>query len=220
MTHLANADMRKDQKTLNQLALFDTIVSAYSVAKTIANSAGILAWQETHKDWVRPGIMLYGVSPFADNDGSVFDLQPVMSLHSRLLAVKQINTNETVGYGGQWQCKKPTLLGVIAAGYGDGYPRQAVAGTPVLVNNVRVPIIGRVSMDMITVDLQECPNAVAGDPVILWGVGLPVEEIAGYTDTIPYTLLCGITQRVQIIENECVDQSASKLLSTDSSSCA
>lgn len=219
MTHLANADIRTDQKTVNQLALFDTTVSSYSGERSIANSAGVLAWQQTHADWVRPGIMLYGVSPFTDNDGSVFGLQSVMSLHSSLLAVKPVNTNETIGYGGQWLCKKPTLLGVIAAGYGDGYPRQVAAGTPVLVNNIRVPIIGRVSMDMMTVDLQDCPNAKVGDPVILWGSGLPVEEIAGYADTIPYTLLCGITQRVQIIENVQTDKPTSQSLSTDSSSC-
>ena len=216
MTHLANADKKQDQKTAMQIALFEDAVGDCPGDKSIANSAGILAWQQARKNWVRPGIMLYGVSPFAESDGRVFGLRPVMSLRSRLLAVKQIDTGQTVGYGGQWVCKKPTLLGVIAVGYGDGYPRQVKAGTPVLVNNVRVPVIGRISMDMMTVDLQDCSDAVAGDSVTLWGEGLPVEEIAGYADTIPYTLLCGITQRVQIVEEDVSDQAKAKPSSVNS----
>ena len=210
MTHLANADDRLDDKTLKQIALFNETVSAYQGERSIANSAGVLAWKQSLADWVRPGILLYGVSPFADCDGQSLGLKPVMSLWSRLVAIKQIAEGETVGYGGQWVCEKPTLLGVAAVGYGDGYPRQAVSGTPVLVNNVRVPLIGKVSMDMITVDLQNCPDAVVGDPVTLWGESLPVEEVAGFAGTIPYTLLCSITQRVQIVEeNETEDSSRS-----------
>jgi len=124
-----------------------------------------------------------------------------MALHSRLIAVKQVETGETVGYGGSWTAEKPTTLGVVAIGYGDGYPRYAKVGTPVLVNGRRVPLIGRVSMDMITVDLEAGADAKPGDPVTLWGEGLPVEEIALWADTIPYTLVCGVTQRVRVIEN-------------------
>jgi alanine racemase len=123
-----------------------------------------------------------------------------MGLHSRLIAVKPLAKGDKVGYSGTWVCAKPTTLGVVAIGYGDGYPRYAKAGTPVLVNGQRVPLIGRVSMDMITVDLETQPNAKPGDPVTLWGDGLAVEEIALCAETIPYTLVCGITQRVQIVE--------------------
>lgn len=199
MTHLANADDLQDPKTGQQLALFHAATVDYSAPKTLANSAGILAWPDSIADWVRPGIMLYGVSPFPGQCGRQLGLQPVMSLHSRLIAVKTIAAGDSVGYGGQWTARRSTRLGVVAIGYGDGYPRQAKTGTPVLVNDVRTALIGRVSMDMITVDLENCPEARPGDPVTLWGGGLPVEEIACCADTIPYTLLCGITQRVQIV---------------------
>ena len=175
-------------------------VAALGSERSIANSAGILAWQEALTDWVRPGVMLYGISPFPDSSGAQLGLKPVMGLHSRLIAVKPIATGDKVGYSGTWICTKPTTLGVVAIGYGDGYPRYAQAGTPVLVNGQRVPLIGRVSMDMITVDLETQPDAKPGDPVTLWGDGLAVEEVALCADTIPYTLVCGITQRVQIVE--------------------
>ena len=200
MTHLANADDQEDTKTLAQIELFHQTVKKYSGELSIANSAGVLGWSESLADWVRPGLMLFGVSPFAEKTGVEFGLRQVMSLHSRIIATKQIKLGDTVGYGSQWQCQKPTLLGVVAIGYGDGYPRQTRQETPVLVNGVRVPLIGRVSMDMITVDLSNCPDAQPGDPVLLWGKDLPVEEIAACANTIPYTLLCGITQRVQIVE--------------------
>ena len=200
MTHLANADDKQDETTLTQINLFNDTVAGLGNECSIANSAGILAWQEALTDWVRPGVMLYGISPFAGNTGEQLGLKPVMGLHSRLIAVKPIATGDKVGYSGTWECTKPTTLGVVAIGYGDGYPRYAKAGTPVLVNGQRVPLIGRVSMDMITVDLATQPDAKPGDPVTLWGEGLAVEEIALCADTIPYTLVCGITQRVQIVE--------------------
>ena len=206
MTHLANADNTQDNTTLKQIGLFNDTLAAYcpglapSNERSIANSAGILAWKETITDWVRPGVMLYGISPFPGSTGDQLGLKPVMALHSRLIAVKPLANGDRVGYSGTWVCAKPTTLGVVAVGYGDGYPRYAKAGTPVLVNGQRVPLIGRVSMDMITVDLETQPNARPGDPVTLWGDGLAVEEIASYADTIPYTLVCGVTQRVQIIE--------------------
>jgi alanine racemase len=199
MTHLANADNKKDHKTLQQITLFNNAADGMKGERSIANSAGILGWKESLTDWVRPGIMLFGVSPFPELNGRQLEIVPVMSLHSRLIAVRQIAADEAVGYGGSWVSRKPTLLGVVAIGYGDGYPRQAVVGTPVLVNGVRVPLIGKVSMDMITVDLGDAVQARPGDPVTLWGDGLPVEEIARFAGTIPYTLLCGITRRVQIV---------------------
>jgi alanine racemase len=204
MTHLANADDQQDQMTIQQIDLFkQTIASLEQMVGrecSIANSAGILAWKASLNDWVRPGIMLYGISPFAESTGAQLDLKPIMSLHSRLIAVKSLEIGDKVGYSGTWVCTKPTRLGVVAIGYGDGYPRYAKSGTPVLVNGQRVSLIGRVSMDMITVDLELQPHAKPGDPVTLWGDGLAVEEIALCAETIPYTLVCGITQRVQIVE--------------------
>jgi alanine racemase len=206
MTHLANADDKQDATTLKQISLFNdtvaTLVPKLQLGneRSIANSAGILAWKEAITDWVRPGVMLYGISPFPDSAGEQLGLKPIMGLHSRLIAVKPIAKGDKVGYSGTWVCEKPTTLGVVAIGYGDGYPRYAKAGTPVLVNGRRVPLIGRVSMDMITIDLETQPKAKPGDPVTLWGDGLAVEEIALCADTIPYTLVCGVTQRVQIVE--------------------
>ncbi len=200
MTHFASADDVNDDKTLQQINLFNDTVAGFSGERSLANSPGILGWEQSLSDWVRPGVMLYGISPFSDTTGRQLGLKPVMSLHSRLIAVKQIEAGETVGYGGGWVCQKATTLGVVAIGYGDGYPRHAKAGTPVLVNGKRVPLIGRVSMDMMTVDLENQPDAKSGDPVTLWGEGLPVEEIARWADTIPYTLVCGVTQRVQLVE--------------------
>ena len=203
MTHLANADDKQDATTLKQISLFnDTVTTHAQLAneRSIANSAGILAWKEALTDWVRPGVMLYGISPFPDSTGEQLGLKPIMGLHSRLIAVKPIAKGDKVGYSGTWVCEKPTTLGVVAIGYGDGYPRYAKTGTPVLVNGQRAPLIGRVSMDMITVDLERQPHAKPGDPVTLWGDGLAVEEIALCADTIPYTLVCGVTERVQIIE--------------------
>lgn len=203
MTHLANADDKEDGKTPRQIALFNELVASYQPGeRSIANSAGILGWPEAISDWIRPGIMLYGISPFPESTGLELGLKPVMGLYSRLLSVKTVEKGETVGYGAAWTCAKPTTLGVVAIGYGDGYPRHVESGTPVLVNGKRVPLIGRVSMDMIIVDLETQPYAKPGDPVCLWGDELPVEEIANRSGTIPYTLVCGITQRVQIIDEK------------------
>ena len=200
MTHFANADDINDGKTLKQINLFNETVAGFSGEHSLANSAGILGWHESLSDWVRPGVMLYGISPFPDSTGAQLGLKPVMALYSRLIAVKQLEVGDTVGYGGSWICQKPTSLGVVAIGYGDGYPRYAKVGTPVLVNGQRVPLIGRVSMDMITVDLGSQIDAKPGDPVTLWGENLSIEEIAQWSDTIPYTLVCGVTQRVELIE--------------------
>lgn len=202
MTHFANADDKSDSKTLQQIALFKQLTANYEGEKSMANSAGILAWQDSQTDWVRAGIMLFGISPFADSTGKQLGLQPLMSLHSRLIAVRDVSAGETVGYSGTWTSPHATKLGVVAIGYGDGYPRYAQNGTPVLVNGQRVPLVGRVSMDMITVDLGLNSSARAGDSVTLWGDGLPVEEIAICANTIPYTLVCGITPRVEIVESK------------------
>jgi alanine racemase len=200
ITHLASADDTTSAFTSKQIKLFNDTVASYEGERSIGNSAGILAWQNAISDWVRPGIMLYGISPFPNSTGVELGLEPVMSLYSKLIAVKAVEKGETVGYGNSWLCDKATTLAVVAIGYGDGYPRYAKQGTPVLVNGQRVPLIGRVSMDMITVDLATQPDALPGDRVTLWGDGLAVEEIAEYADTIPYTLVCGVTQRVQLVE--------------------
>lgn len=198
-THFANADDRRDPATARQLQVFKQTIEqtgAGQSAMCIANSAGILGWSESHAQWVRPGIMLYGVSPFNDSTAAEHDLKPVMTLQSELLAISMRQRGDRIGYGGSYSCPEAMPVGVVAIGYGDGYPRHAKAGTPVLLNGQRVPLIGRVSMDMITVDLRTQPDAKIGDTVTLWGEGLPVEEIARHADTIGYQLLCGVTSRV------------------------
>ncbi len=197
MTHLASADELDDPATPRQLDLFDRQVLGLAGERSIANSAGLLAWEGARAEWVRPGLALYGVSPFPNRTAQDEGLRPVMTLRTRLIAIKALRTGDAIGYGGDWICRRPTLLGVASIGYGDGYPRHARSGTPVLVRGQRVPLIGRVSMDMITVDLSECPEAKVGDPVVAWGEGLPVEEIARHADTIPYVLLCNVTPRVK-----------------------
>ncbi len=200
MTHLASANERNNPMTAEQLKCFADVCGAINGVRTIANSAGIIAFPDTHADWVRPGLMLYGVSPLSDSTGLQEGLQPVMTLESKLIAVKRLKANEPVGYGATWRCPEDMPVGVVAAGYGDGYPRHAPSGTPVLVNNERVTLIGRASMDMLIVDLRKQPKAKVGDSVVLWGEGLPVEEIAAHAGTIPYELLCGVHKRLKFIE--------------------
>ena len=200
MTHLARADDWKHPATDKQLDVFRRTLKNREGEQSIANSAGILAWNEAHTHWIRPGIALYGVSPFPNHTGEEEGLKPVMTFHTRLIAIKSLAVGATVGYGGHWTCRRPTRMGVAAVGYGDGYPRHVKSGTPVLVRGLRVPLMGRVSMDMINLDLTDCPDATVGDEVILWGEDLPVEEIADHADTIPYTLLCGVMPRVRRVE--------------------
>jgi alanine racemase len=202
MTHFANADDRNDPTTLRQLEQFAMATASYSGERAIANSAGLLGWPQSHADWVRPGIMLYGASPFTGRTGAQEGLRPVMTLHSELIAVNSLKKGDAVGYGGTWVCPEAMKVGVVAIGYGDGYPRHVPTGIPVLVNGKRVPLVGRVSMDMITVDLRSQPDACVGDPVVLWGEGLPVEEITESAGTISYDLLCRITRRVPVIVKE------------------
>ena len=200
MSHLARADEREHPATRQQLAVFTAVTQGWAGARSLANSAGILGWPETHFDWVRPGIMLYGSTPFTCGTGAEQGLRPVMTLTSRLIAIQQYPAGEAVGYGGSWRCPRDSQMGVVAIGYGDGYPRHAPSGTPVLVNGQRAALAGRVSMDLLTVDLSDVPHAQVGDPVLLWGAALPAEEIARYAGTIPYELFCQITPRVAIRE--------------------
>lgn len=200
MTHLASADDRAAPLTLKQLACFNAAVAGIDAERSIANSAAILAWPQTHAEWLRPGLMLYGASPFSNGSGSDEGLKPVMTLRSKLIAVNHFKKGDTIGYGASWECPEDMPVGVVAIGYGDGYPRHAMSGTPVLLNGRRTPLIGRVSMDMICLDLRSQPQARVGDPVVLWGKGLPAEEVAASASTIPYELLCGVARRVKFIE--------------------
>jgi alanine racemase len=197
MTHLANADDRNDPTTLQQLDRFRPIAGQLGVATSIANSAGILGWPDSHGDWVRPGLMLYGASPFNEGVGADFGLRPVMNLSARLIAINALQAGDPVGYGGSWRCPEDMPVGVVGIGYGDGYPREIAAGTPVSIAGREAPIVGRVSMDMVTVDLSGHPQARVGDLVTLWGAELPVERIAQAAGTIPYTLTCGVKARVR-----------------------
>jgi len=196
MTHLANADDPDDPTTAAQVRLFAEVVEGLPGERTIANTAGMLAWANSIADWVRPGIGLYGVSPFAQGSGADLGLRPVMTLVSELIAVKTVGAGSRVGYGGVWTAKSPTRIGVAAIGYGDGYSRHLGNGTPVRIGEATGRIVGRISMDMITIDLQDAPHARVGDEVLLWGEGLPVETLARLAGTIPYELLCGVTRRV------------------------
>jgi alanine racemase len=197
MTHFANSDLRGDARNAAQIAQFTSALAGRQGERSSANSAAILSLPETHADWVRPGIMLYGVSPFTDGRAQDEDLRAVMTLTTQLIAVNRHRKGDAIGYGGEWVCPEDMPVGVAAIGYGDGYPRHARAGTPVLIEGVRVPLIGRVSMDMITLDLRARPDTEIGTPVVLWGEGLPVEEIAECAGTIAYQLLCGVSARVR-----------------------
>jgi alanine racemase len=202
MTHLANADDKEDDTTSRQLAAFRSILRRFDGAFSIANSAGILGWPETiaaghdiSRSWVRAGLCLYGVSPFPDTTGGDFGLRPAMEFSSKLIGVKALCAGEAVGYGGAWKAPAPTTLGIVSAGYGDGYTRFLPSGTPVLVDGRRVALAGRVSMDMAAVDLGAGATEEVGAPVTLWGERLPVEEVAACAGTIPYQLLAGLTHR-------------------------
>lgn len=198
MTHFAESDSVDRAPTQNQIELFNQITQDLTGPRSLANSGGILAWPTAHADWVRPGIMLYGASPFRDRQGSDFNLKPVMTFTSELIAIHNLKKGERVGYGGLWTCTEDMQVGVVAMGYGDGYPWHAKNGTPMLVNGVSCPLVGRVAMDMLNVDLRNQPNAKIGDPVLLWGPELPVETVAAHSNTVGYELLTRITQRVRV----------------------
>ncbi|OOZ37010.1 alanine racemase [Solemya velesiana gill symbiont] len=200
VTHMANADDISDNATIAQLERFNPVAERLGVQTSIANSASTLGWPNAHGDWVRPGIMLYGASPFLNGSAEQDGLRPVMTLETRLMAVNHLPEGSSIGYGGTWCCPEAMPVGVAAIGYGDGYPRHAPSGTPVLVNGKRVPLVGRVSMDMITLDLRSQPDTEVGDTVTLWGEGLPADEIARAAGTIAYELFCGVTRRVRFEE--------------------
>lgn len=198
MTHLACADERDHAFTERQLSAFDAAVGGIAAEQSVANTAGILGWRASHRHWVRPGLMLYGGSPFAGNCGERHGLKPVMTLKAPLIAVKRCQKGDGIGYGGAWVCPETMLIGIAAIGYGDGYPRHVPSGTPVRIKDQRTPLVGRVSMDMIAIDLRGVEGVQVGDEVTLWGEGLPVEEIADQAGTLAYELLCAVGKRVQV----------------------
>ncbi len=194
MSHLACADEPDISHTVQQLETFEEYTLGLPGEKSIANSAGLIAFPNARAQWSRPGLMLYGISPFPESHTIEQRLTPVMELHSAIISIKNISPGSTVGYGSTWIAERPTRLGIVAMGYADGYPRHAKNGTPVLVNGQRVPLVGRVSMDMLAVDLTELDDTNIGDDVILWGAQLPISEVARYADTIPYQLLCNLNR--------------------------
>jgi len=203
MSHFANSDLVGDSRNQAQLDAMLTLKQSSGLALCLANSAAVLSLPESHQDWVRPGLMLYGISPFADNNADAFDLQPAMQLSSRLIAVYEINAGEEVGYGGDWVAEQRTRVGVVSIGYGDGYSRHLSNQGEVLIHEQRVPVIGRVSMDTICLNLNEVELAGVGDEVLLWGdQNLPVEFLAERAQTIPYELVTVICPRVQRVESD------------------
>ncbi len=194
MTHFASAD--EAAGVAKQLDVFNALAAPYRMARSLANSAALLRYPATHADWVRPGIMLYGASPFDDVSAQQLGLKPAMTLQSEIISVRELKAGERVGYGGLFCAESPMRIGAVACGYADGYPRHAPTGTPVLVNGKRTRTLGRVSMDMLSVDLSTLSDAELGSRVTLWGSGLPVEEVARAAGTISYELLCALAARV------------------------
>lgn len=201
MSHFASSDEFGGAATMAQLDCFNDVAAQLPGPRSLANSAAVLGWPQAHADWIRPGGALYGMSVVPGTTGADFGLRAAMTLSTRLIAVNRVKAGEPVGYSGAFVCPEDMRVGVAAIGYGDGYPRHVPSGTPVLVNGQGVPLIGRVSMDLMSLDLRSQPNAQVGDPVQLWGPHLPVEHIASIAGTIGYELTCSITRRVRFIED-------------------
>ncbi len=197
-THFACADDLDNDATLQQIALFDAVCQGIDAPRSMANSAGLMGWPQATAEWNRPGFMLYGSSPFETPHEIADLLRPVMTLRSGVIGVREIEAGDSVGYAHSWTARRRSVIATIAIGYGDGYPRHAPTGTPVLVNGQRAPLVGRVSMDMITVDVTDLPSVALNDPVILWGKELPVNEVAACAGTIGYELLTRMTGRVPL----------------------
>lgn len=197
MSHFACADDSAHSLNQEQINNFKQFIHNKVGPRSFCNSAAIFSFNDQHYDVVRPGIALYGVSPLAHLSAHDLNLKAVMTLQTRLVTVKQVQKNSTLGYGARFVCPEDMLIGIIAMGYGDGYPRTARDGTPILINGIRCQLVGRVSMDMIIVDLRACPYAKVDDPVILWGNELPIEQVAQYTDQCPYDILTAVQSRVK-----------------------
>lgn len=196
MTHFAEADAPNG--TERPLSLLKEIAAGHAYQSSLANSAAVVSAPQTHGDWVRPGIMLYGATPFADRSAASLGLRPAMALTSEVIAIQHLQAGSAVGYGSSFVAEKPMRIGVIACGYADGYPRHAPSGTPIVVAGRRTRLVGRVSMDMITADITDIPSAQIGSPVELWGARLPVDEVASVAGTVGYELLSALAPRVAI----------------------
>ncbi|MCB1663341.1 MAG: alanine racemase [Pseudomonadales bacterium] len=194
-THFACSDELDSHFTYEQINRFQGAVAGLHAPISMANSAAILGWEKARADWNRPGYMLYGNSPFPYSHAASDQLKPAMTFQSAVINIREIEAGESVGYGLQWQADRTTKVATVAVGYGDGYPRNAPNGTPVLVNGQRVPLIGCVSMDMITLDVTELADVEIGDEVILWGKQLPVNEVAKWTGASGYELLTRMPKR-------------------------
>lgn len=201
-THFAASDEFDNPYTANQIAAFDHATTALPGPRSLSNSAAVLGWPGARGDWVRTGGLLYGLSVVAGKSGADFGLRPAMTLTTHLIAINTVPTGARVGYGSTWEAPEPLRLGVAAVGYGDGYPRGIGSDTPVLVNGQHCTIAGRVSMDLLTIDLRNAPAARVGDRVTLWGNGLSVETVAEHARTISYDLTCGVTRRVLFVDDD------------------
>jgi len=198
MTHFADADGKRGVRW--QLERFEAATTGVDLPRSLANSAALLRYPESHKDWVRPGIMLYGCSPFPDESAEALGLKPAMTLASELIAVRDLRPGDSVGYGGTYTASGPMRIGIVACGYADGYPRHAPTGTPILVCGRRTRTLGRVAMDVLFADLTGIPEAAVGSPATLWGEGLSADEVAASAGTVSYELLCALTPRVPVSE--------------------
>ena len=196
MTHFAQAD--EAAGIAQQQALFEQLAAPYRLPRSLANSAALLRHPQAQGDWVRPGIMLYGSSPFDDTSAQQLGLRPVMTLSSEIISIQNLKAGETVGYGATFRAERAMRIGTVACGYADGYPRHAPTGTPILVDGQRTRTLGRVSMDMLAVDLSELSDVKIGSRVVLWGEGMPVDEVARAAGTISYELLCALAPRVPV----------------------
>jgi alanine racemase len=197
MTHFACADQQEAAMTGEQMARFGALAHGLPFARSMANSAAVFAFPASHGDWVRPGLALYGVSPFAGTQGASLGLVPAMRLMSTVISLRDVPAGQTAGYGGAWRAQRDSRIAIVAAGYGDGLPWSLPSGTRVLVSGRMLPLAGRVSMDMIAVDVTGAPVNI-GDEVLLWGAELPVETQARAAGTIPWELLCAVSQRVPL----------------------
>ena len=199
MTHFADADGKRGVRW--QLERFEAATAGTELPRSVANSAAVLRYPEAHTEWVRPGIMLYGCSPFPDESAERLGLKPVMTLSSELIAVRELAPGDSVGYGCTFTASAPMRIGIVACGYADGYPRHAPIGTPILVCGKRTRTVARVAMDMLFADLTGIPEAAVGSPVTLWGEGLSADEVAASAGTVSYELLCALSPRVPVSES-------------------
>ncbi len=197
MTHFACADEKDSTFTEMQIRRFQKLVQSHSFAVSSCNSAAIIGFPVAHGDWIRPGVMLYGISPFTDKIGADLGLRPVMSFKARIIALKDVYRGATVGYGGRYTCQQDMRIAIVNAGYGDGYPRMQLDNAPVLCGNQQCSVVGQVSMDMMAIDVSPLKGVKVGDEVVLWGGDLPVETVSPFAGTIAYDLINRLTARVK-----------------------